>query len=303
MLKRVLPSFFLILLIVASLTVWVLHRNRSWSTQGQRTLVLIHPATNAVETPLSLAIWRPEQREVLLLPLPPSLRFQSSHNGEVYALNTLPRLAEVEQWPESRWWREVSLQFGLVIDGVVQVTFSSEELSFVSLERDSWQAIWQDRSTLQHWDRLTWWQGLRQADPRKVQVLSFESNWLGEENQLSHAHFDRFARLTLQDGQIRRSLISVQVVNASGVSGQANRQARMLEIMGFGVKSVETADISQNETSGLRLQSAQDTEKLSAESVWARKRLQQLYADWPQSEFQDLEFKERVQGAISIGRE
>lgn len=298
MLNRVVPVFFLIVCLTLALWGWILYRNRDWQKLGQRALILIHPATGEITTPLTVAVWHPDQREVLLLPLPDEMQFQASHNGERYSISSLPRLAEIENWSDVRWRRELSLQLGIIFDGSMWVSLPQDGFDLNELKQESWQALLgQRQSTLAPWDNLSWWQGMQQADDLRSQVFEFDRAWLGPDKTLNQSVYDRFARLRLQDETIRNSQWTLRVVNASGRSGEAGRQARMLELIGFGVRSVETQ--TEQSTSGVT--TLPESDEFAQEERWARVRFQQLYVDWEQQENQKLFEQQRVQGEVVVG--
>jgi hypothetical protein len=299
-LNRVLPVFLFILLTTLGLTVWILHRQREWVDVGQRAMVIVHPATGEISTPLTIAVWHPETSEVLLLPLPESLMFRASHNGESYPVSGLPRLAEIENWSTTRWQRELSLQLGVVFDGSLHVSSPQTDFDLDELEAQSLQALLGGRQTsLVMWDRWTWLQALQNADDLKSRVITFESGWLDGDKHLNEAVYDRFARLRLQDETLRNSQWTLRVVNASGIAGDASRQARMLELIGYGVRAVESQDEMSLSTVVTLPRLAED----DAADVWARSRLQVLYADWFHEENDGLFEKQRVQGEVISGSE
>jgi hypothetical protein len=224
--------------------------------------------------------------------------FLASHNGERYPINSLPRLAEIEEWPEARWRRELSLQLGVIFDGSMSVSLPQDGFDLNELKQESWFAMLSQReSSLVPWDRLSWWQGIQKADDLRSQVFEFDRAWLTPEKTLNQSVYDRFARLRLQDEAIRNSQWTLRVVNASGRSGEAGRQARMLELIGFGVRSVDTqSDLSESAVTTLP-----ETPETVSDERWARSRFKQLYADWQQQDGEKLFEEQRVQGQVVVG--
>lgn len=305
MLRRVLPAFFVIFALSLGLWGWITYRGRIWREEGQRAILIVHPVTNEVSTPLSIAVWRPERRELLLLPLPPELKFRASHNNESYDLASLPRLSAIENWPEVRMRREVSLQFGVVLDGALKVNTSPADLTAQQLIGESaWALVGQRESSLQLWDRLTWWQGLRQTDTLRREKITFDPDWLVADGTLNTGNFDTFARLRFQDERVRRSQWAVRVLNSSGVAGEASRQGRALELIGFNVLLLDTQVNAGESRLRLAADQADQTSQESEESDlnWARSRLQELYADWPLEIDASLPEQKRVEAEIITGQ-
>lgn len=262
-------------------------------------MIVQHPAVSDVVTPLTLVIWQPAEREVILLPVPQTLKFQSSQNAEPYAFATLPRLAEVEGWSETRWLREVSLQFGVVFDGVLVTPVDQNDFTPGVLLAESRRAVWGQRlSSLGIWDSLTWWQGLKRTDALKREVVAFEPSWMTADGQLDPGTYDRFARLRLQDETIRSSEWVLRVTNLSGKAGEAGRHARMLELVGYGVRGLDTETVQ----GGSDLQILPASLDQSGEDHWARVRLMRLYDDWNVIEEASLE-QQRVHGSVRSGTE
>lgn len=280
---------------------WILYRGRTWTQEGQRAVLILHPQHSEVITPLSVAVWNPSKSSIVLLKLPNDLMFQASHNREMYQLSTLPRLAEIEAWHERRWLREVSLQLGVILDGSITVTIPQEDFTTDTLVSESQKSLWRNKTTLGWWDRFTWWRGVRATPQLKREVLVFDSQWLTAEKLINQAHFDRVARLRLQDDVVRQSQWAVRVVNASGVAGDAGRQARLLELVGFNVLTIET-QTSQTESS-LELDAAAMSSENSAETAWAASRIRMLYGDWQSQLMPELVQQKRVESEVIQGIE
>lgn len=301
MLTRTLSTFLFIILVSLSLWGWILYRGRTWSQSGQRAILVLHPATSEIVTPMSLAVGNPQKDSILLLSLPPELMFRASHNRELYPVNTLPRIAQIEGWSERRWLRELSLQLGVIIDGTISVSAPPENFTVEGLVRESGSALWSGRkSSLVWWDRLTWWREIRSTSLLNRELLRFDPEWLSAEKEINQAYFDKVARLRLQDDILRRSQWAVRVVNASGVTGDAGRQARLLELVGFNVLTVDTQD--SRPQSAIHLdQHLADEMNLSEEDRWAVSRIQLLYQDWEQEYLPDLTAQKRVEVEVLRG--
>ncbi len=296
--NRVRTVFFWIFLVSIGLFGWILFRNRTWTEPEQRAVLLIHPEVDEVQTPLSLVLWRPDSQELLMIAVPEDLRFRASHNGEAYNLSGLPRLAEIESWSEQAMLREVSLQFGVVFDGSMTVDFPASQLSVEYVRREALMAfLGRQETKLGLWDRWTWWRLTLGADALRSQVIPFESAWKLPNGQLNTSTYDRFARLRLQDTTIRQSQWSIRVMNASGIAGDAARHARMLELIGYGVRSTDSQ--GDRVPSALRLQPALADD--IPENMWASKRLQHLFSDWESRVDETLLETQRVQAEVLVG--
>lgn len=298
--RKILWVFLIIFVVSVSLWGWIMYRGREWrdAVSGQRTLVVFHPATSEVLRPVSLVVWRPDSQELLVIPIPEQLEFPWSLNGQEYSLWALTRLAEIEAWTPQQWHRELTLQFGVIIDGEIHVDVPQQELSADDVLSESRWALLGRRSTsLSLWDRWLWWRGIKDTDALRREVVPFEEAWINADNELNTGTYDRFARLRLQDERVRESAWALRVVNSSGVSGEAARYARMLELTGYNVFSLET----QTELSQPTVRLYVDPAAAEGSSAWAAGRLQTLFADWS-IEIDPLQAdQERTEAEVVLG--
>jgi len=112
-------------------------------------------------------------------------------------------------------------------------------------------------------------------------------------HRLDQARYDRWAELYLQDAEVRGSDYSLVVQNATSVNGYATRVGRMLGLMGYYVRGVETVEDGNVDTSLF-------TQKESA-GTWPDNRLKTFFSALPQKRDDSLTQEKRTNAVLRLG--
>jgi len=282
-------AFGIIFLLSTVLSVFILFRQRQWQGDHQRAVLVVHSVGDEVRQPLSLVIVKPENK-IQVLPLPPDQIVETPLDYGGYATDALVGLTQLENLRWEYLTYAVSLEYGVAIDGIV---WSKEpdlknlsqvrKLAFLAL-------INRQPSTIVFWDRFKWWVWLQ-----RVPSYQFESvdvaQYVDGNRRLDQARYDRWAELYLQDSAIRGSDYSLIVQNGTGVDGYAHRVGRMLGLMGFYVRGLETID-------GLE-KSAVLLEK--GAEPWSAQRLQSVFSSFPSKKDPGLVEEKRTNAVLRVG--
>lgn len=297
-LSSLLKIFFWIAIVAIGLTIFVWYRQREWRVQGQRGVVIVHTADDPIRRPITLAITTAEDPTTYIVQTPRDQKITLPESDVEYMVDALEGIREIEQKSWSSTLLTLSLEYGIVFDGVVWTDIPFADFTPQKLNKISTQIIFnRTPTTLSRWDRFTWWRLLRQVPSFKRQVVTIDQ-YLANEKTLNQATFDPWARLKWQDWGARQSELAVAVLNASGVQGQASRFARMLELVGYEVRSVDT--IPEQEQSQLIL-THQVLE--SPQEEWALDRLQTLFDSFDRTEDAAQLERRRVEAIIILGKE
>lgn len=266
-------SFFLTCFCTLALVLFLLYRQHRWVDRGQRTVVVIHPATNeGVRQKLTLIVLDPLQSDVRILPLPPQQnvvtvlpRFGAYQSDALVGLTLLEKL----DWQ----FLELTLaqEYGVVLDGAVWT--QEQNISTLSdVKGLAWKGITrQSKTTFSYWDSWVWWRLLGTIPSHQVEVAPL-TEWIDEEGRLREVPYETWAETKIQDEQIRQSGLSVVVQNGTEQQGQAQRTARMLKLIGYAVRNIETVTTQESTKIVLNPQRAEQ-----GEVRWALQRLQDLY--------------------------
>lgn len=232
--------FGLVFLLSSLLTIFILWRQRQWRGDHQRAIVVVHQLEDEIRHPLSLVVFRPEDK-VQILELPPHQLVETPLEYGTYTTDALVGFTQLEdlQWEYLQY--TLSLEYGVALDGIVWSTQS--ELSQIDHVRRMalLSLINQCPSTLAFWDRMKMWLWAQRIPTYQLESTDL-NQYLKDDNRLDQTRYDRWAELYLQDVAIRSSDFSVAVHNGTSINGYAKRVARMLNLMGYYVRNVETVD-------------------------------------------------------------
>lgn len=283
--------FGIIFLLSMVLAVFILFRQRQWRGDQQRAVLVVHSIREEVRQPLSLVVMKPENK-VQVLPLPPDQIIETPLDYGGYTTDALVGLTQLEKLRWEYLTYTVSLEYGVAIDGIA---WSNEPdlKSLAQVKKLSFFALVNRRpSTIVFWDRFKWWIWLQ-----RVPSYQFESvdvaQYVDGNHRLDEARYDRWAELYVQDASIRGSDYSLIVQNGTGVDGYAHRVGRMLGLMGFYVRGLETID-------GLE-KSAVLLEK--GTSSWSSQRLQAVFASFPDKKDPALIEEKRTNAVLRVGND
>lgn len=295
-------TFLLMAVISLALTVFVLFMQREWRLSGVRTVVLVHmPESDVVRRKLTLVQLDQQQNQLTIVPLPPEQQVAIFNQPEVsFATDALYGYSQLEK-KDSSWIRlQLALEYGVVVDGIIwtsDVTVTTKK----EVMNNSWKTLVRQRPTsLTYWDRLIWWQSLRKVEDFAVGTpISLAEYVLPDTKELDFTRYDRWASQNVQDTQIRQTGMSVAVLNASGVQGQAQRFSRMLELIGYEVRSVDT--IEPQEKTKILL--APPEEDQTASQEWTRQRMKDIFSSYQIKQDEEETEKRRSEAVIILGKD
>ncbi len=229
--------FALIFIISLGLAGFTLFMQRHWRDPGQRGVLIIHDGLDSVRKPLTLVVIDPESPRLVILPLPPEQSLTLLLNYGSYQSQALVRLTQLEKLRWDFLLSTLALQYGVALDGMIWTKLDKIEspgdlrsLALGSIFR-------QNPTTLAWWDR-----GRLLADLQRIPEHKVDRSFPTDADE---AGLEQWASRLIQDTQIRHSGVTVAIQNGSGVQGLAARLSRMLRIMGYDVRALETvAEVS-----------------------------------------------------------
>ena len=261
---------------------------RKWRGVGQRGVVIVHNSVDEVKKPLTLAVIEPSSGSLTLLPLGPEKSVSTALEHGLYPTQALVGLGQLEKLDWSFLLTTLSLEYGVVLDGVIWSS-ESQVVSVADVRDAAWTALRPGaQTTLPFWDRISFWLLAQRISDYRVNT-DFDPEW-------SSDIFDRWAGKELQDPQIRGSGLTLAIQNGSGIPGLATRFSRSLKLMGYDVRSVETVDTRK--TSELVLG---DVGKKNTTQLWAQNRLRALFSELSVRNNPDLLTDTRSDGVVIFG--
>jgi hypothetical protein len=265
-------SFFLTALLSLFLVVFLLYRQRDWTLRGQRALVIVHEQQEGVRQNLTLVVADPLQSDLRILPLPPEQYVVTalSRYG-AYQTDALAGLTLLENLDWDFLQQSLAREYGVVVDGVVW-TDQANVTTQAEVRRLSWSGVFnQSATTLSYWDRWTWWRLVGSVPSYQVEIAPMK-DWIDEEGRLRDTPYEAWAETKIQDEQIRQSGLTVVVQNGTQLQGEANRVARMLRLIGYAVRNIDT--VEKQESTKIVLGASREEQP---EIAWALARLRDLY--------------------------
>ncbi len=282
--------FFIIVILAWALTIFILFRQRQWKGEEQRGVVIVQSVPDEVRQPLTLVILKPDQK-VFLLPIPPEQKIETPFNYGVYTSDALGGLTQLEDLKWEFLLSTLSLEFGVGLDGIIWT--DSPVTTLGDLRAVGLQAMLNRKATtLPWWDRMTLWRKLQQMPSYQIETEEIARYLQTETQMLDTNRYDRWAEFSLQDARIRESGFSVSVQNGSGIEGYAGRVGRMLGLMGYDLRSVET--VGTNTISELLW--AQDPG-----NGWSQRRLRELLPVFSSRTDSGTTEQARSQAVIRLG--
>ncbi len=281
--------FGLIFFLSTVLTGFLLFRERQWRGDHQRAVLVVHQVKDEVRQPLSLVVVKTENK-VQVLPLPPQQVIQTPLDYGNYTSDALVGLTQLENLRWEFLTYAISLEYGVAIDGIVW-TQEAELSSLSKVRKLAFFALVNNQpSTMVFWDRFKWWGWLQRVPSYQFELVDIHQ-YLTDANRLDEPRYDRWAELYLQDASIRGSDYSLVVQNGTGVDGYAHRIGRMLGLMGFYVRGLETID-------GLE-RSAVLLEK--GTTPWSGQRLESVFSFFTTKRDQALVEEKRTNAVLRVG--
>jgi hypothetical protein len=154
----------------------------------------------------------------------------------------------------------LSLKYGIALDGIIWTKAAKVDSKGAVAGVALSALLRRSPTTLSFWDRGKLLAGV-QAIPEYQVDRSFPT--VASEEEL-----DKWAGRAVQDTRIRSSGLTVAIQNASGVQGLAARLSRMLRLMGYDVRAIDT--VPEQADSRLVFRPELDRE---ASGHWAKLRL------------------------------
>lgn len=274
------------------LTIFILFRQRRWVGNHQRAVLVVHEGIDEVRQPLSIVVLKPDKK-VQVLPIPPQQVIETPLDYGHYNSDALVGLTQLEHLRWDFLTYTVSLEYGVSIDGIIW-TKQTELTQLSQVRKLALLALFNQRpNSLAFWDRLRLWQSLQQVPSYQFTLVDV-STYLDETtHQLDQTRYDRWAELYLQDAEIRGSDYSLVVQNATSVNGYATRVGRMLSLMGYYVRGLETVE----EDSGTTL----FIEK--GKSSWPSDHLQHFFDALPLKRDNNLTTEKRTNAVLRLGND
>ncbi len=290
-------SFFFTVLVSLFLVVFLLYRQREWEQRGQRAVLVVHEQEQGVRQRLTLVVADPIQSDIHILPLPEKQYVVTAiARYGAYQTDALAGLTLLEGLDWEFLEQSLSREYGVVIDGIFW-THESEIKSDAGVRGLAWQGILNRvNTTLSYWDRWTWWRLVRSVPSYQVELAKTE-DWVDAEGRLRTLAYESWAEKKIQDEQIRQSGIAVVVQNGSQIQGEANRVARMLRIVGYAVRNIDTIDPQENTKIVLS-----QTREEKSEIAWAVSRLKELYPQATVEENTEVAQRARADIVLVIGK-
>lgn len=228
-------AFLVVFLLSTLLAVFVLFMQRKWRDRGQRAVVIVHDAVDVVRKPLTVVVIDPETPRLTIMPLAPERSISPLLGYGNYQTQALVGLTQLEKLRWEFLMGSLSLELGTAIDGILWT-----DLSEVSDQGDIRSIVLssvanQKATTLAYWDRWRLLAMVESIPDYKVDV-SFPAD-------ADEAALEKWAARTIQDSQIRSSGMTIAIQNASGIQGMAARYSRLLRIMGYDVRNIETVEV------------------------------------------------------------
>jgi hypothetical protein len=238
-----LSRVLIIIAIVAwILTIFILYRQRRWQGPEQRAVLVVQSVPDTVRLPLRLVVLKPGEK-IYILNISPEQKIATPFKYGTYTSDALVGLTQMEEMEWSYLEYLIALEFGVAVEGIIWTdspVTSRSELSALSL-----QAVLNRKSnTMPWWDRLTLWHRVQQTPSYQVESVDLGQYLISDTKLLDTTRYDRWAELYLQDSTIRGSGYSVAVQNGSGIEGYAGRVGRMLGLMGYDLRSIDTVGTS-----------------------------------------------------------
>lgn len=231
--------FGLVFLLSSLLSIFILWRQRAWVGNHQRAVVVVHQTQEEVRHPLSIVIFKPEEK-IQVLRLPPEQMIETPLEYGTYTSDALVGLTQLEglKWDYLQY--ALSLEYGVALDGIIWS--QTAELNQVSQIRGlALRSVFNRRpSTLAFWDRMKMWLWSQRVPNYQLEVTDMARYLEEDSKKLDQTRYDRWAELYVQDVAVRGSDYSVAVHNGTNINGYAKRVSRMLGLMGYYVRAVET---------------------------------------------------------------
>lgn len=272
------------------LTIFILFRQRKWEGAEQRAVLLIQSVPGEVRQPLSIVVLKPGEK-IYLLQVSPQQKIETPFNYGIYTSDALAGLTQLENLDWEYLEYTVALEFGVALDGVIWTdtpVTNRSELSSLSLQA----LLNRKANTLAWWDRMTLWRRVQQAPSYQVESIDLQQYLISGSQLLDTTRYDRWAELYLQDSTLRASGYSVAVQNGSGIEGYAGRVGRMLGLMGYDLRSIDTVGTSTIS----ELLWAQEPK-----NEWASKRLGAILETFTQRVDANTAEQARSQAVVRLG--
>lgn len=284
--------FGLVFFLSLALTIFILFRQRRWEGNHQRAVLLVHEGQDEVRQALTIVVLKPEKK-VQVLPIPSKQVIETPLDYGSFSSDALVGLTQLEnlQWEFLTY--TLSLEFGVGIDGIIWT--KDEQVNQLSqLKKLALMSILNQRpTTMAFWDRLKLGQTLQQVPSYQFELVDVNIYLDEASNRLDKTRYDRWAELYLQDAEIRGSDFSLVVQNATSVNGYATRVGRMLGLMGYYVRGLETVE----EDSGTTLYITKGN------LVWPGDRLRNFFSALPQKRDDQLPQEKRTNAVLRLGND
>jgi hypothetical protein len=282
--------FGLVFVLSTLLAIFILFRQRTWRGNNQRAFLVVYESPGEVRRPMSLVVLKP-QRKVQVIPLPPEQIMEAPFGYGNYTSDALVGLTVLENLRWDFLQYVVALEYGVGVDGIIW-SEQSDMGKLTEVKKLALLAALNQRpTTLAFWDRLILWQWLLRVPAYQFEMVDVKTYLNNETHQLDQARYDRWAELYLQDTSIRQSNYSVVVQNGTGVDGYAGRVGRMLSLMGFYVRGLETINEQKESTLVIEKQNQN----------WPGERLEMILKLWKKKRDTGLTTEKRVNAVLQLG--
>jgi len=284
--------FGLVFVLSVLLTTFILFRQRHWRGSHQRAVLIVHEGQDEVRQPLSIVVLKADKK-VQVLPLPPQQVIETPLDYGSYNSDALVGLTQLEKLRWDFLTYTVSLEYGVAIDGIIW-TKQPDLPQLSQVRKLSLLAMLNQRpSTMSWWDRLSMWQYLQQVPAYQFELVEVQQYVDQSTHRLDQTRYDRWAELYLQDPEVRGSDYSLVVQNATSVNGYATRVGRMLGLMGYYVRGLETVEEDTGTTLLLE----------KGDQSWPGKKLQLFLDALPQKRDNELTQEKRTNAVLRLGND
>lgn len=284
--------FGLVFFLSLVLAIFILFRQRRWEGNHQRAVLVVHQGQDEVRQALTIVVLKPEKK-VQVLPIPARQVIETPLDYGSFNSDALVGLTQLEKLQWEFLTYTLSLEFGVGIDGIIWT--KDEQINQLSqLKKLSIMSILNQRpTTMAFWDRLKLGQSLQRVPSYQFELVDVNIYLDESTNRLDKTRYDRWAELYLQDAEIRGSDFSLVVQNATSVNGYATRVGRMLGLMGYYVRGLETVEEDADTTLYIT----------KGNLVWPGDRLRNFFAALPQKRDDELPQEKRTNAVLRLGND
>lgn len=294
-----LAAFLLITILSVGLVFFVWFMQRQWRQPVQRSLLVVHTSEDPIRRPLTLLIATADSSRLLIVPLPRDQQIPVMGTGTEYPSDAWVGVTELEKQPWSYLISNMGQTYGIQADGVVWTDQPYDNFEFAQAKTLANKMLFnQVKTTVRQWDRWSWQKMVYSVPAYKAERREDLNTFLNAEKRMEINLSDRFLAQFFQDTTIRQNRVSVAVLNASGQQGRAQQIARMLELIGFEVRSVDT--IEPQEQSKLLVHP--DWIK-KTDAQWPQERLHQIFSSYEITPDTDQTERRRTDVVVIVGRE